>query len=79
MYADVVYPKLSKSVHACRTYSLPKLTHFLTHSVGSTQCGQPQQTCPCMPCTALNLDYIDLTFQGCTKSKVMCQNKAIYD
>jgi len=26
--ADAVYPKLSKSVHALRNYSLPKSTHF---------------------------------------------------
>jgi len=31
--ADAVYQKLSKLVHACRKYSLPKLAHFLRHSV----------------------------------------------
>jgi len=31
--AGAVYQKLSKLVHACRYYSLPKLAHFLRHSV----------------------------------------------
>ena len=30
---DAVQPKLSKSVYAWRNYSLPKLAHFLRHSV----------------------------------------------
>jgi len=37
-YADPVYRKLSKLVHACRNYSLPKLARFLTHSVLYTIC-----------------------------------------
>jgi len=31
--ADTVDRKLSKFVHACRSYSLPKLARFLRHSV----------------------------------------------
>jgi len=31
--ADTVYQKLSKLVHACQSYSLPKLERFLRHSV----------------------------------------------
>ena len=31
--ADVAYRKLSKSVHACRNYSLPKLACFFSHVV----------------------------------------------
>jgi len=34
--ADAVDRKLSKLVHACRSYSLPKLAHFLRHSVYPT-------------------------------------------
>ena len=31
--ADAVYPTLSKLIHACRYYSLPKLARFSIHSV----------------------------------------------
>jgi len=36
--ADAVYQKLSKSVHACGTYRLPKLAHFLRNGVVMRMC-----------------------------------------
>ena len=56
--ADAVYQKLSKSVHACRNYSLPKLARFLRHCVvrqDGTNVGIPRRHIEIMARSALGL------------------------